>query len=267
MKNENIAKKILIPVLAAAYGLLVSGIAGIPLKSKSFVLSENLLSMLIQLIVAAFTIFFCIKIMPKIFSNCSSYKAQFPKFSVVLALLVIVPFVIILKYDLIYYVFIFAPDKNAEIFPFVCESLSENLIESIPAVLLAPVIEELSFRYMAISPFKKTSSKIFAFILITLLFGVFHVRNFLSATIDAAIFGIAFMATKNIIYPIIIHAFTNLIATIFGILSTYNVTEIKYIKTPVVLIFEEKAHIIFGILCLTGVIIMCFSLKNRKSKI
>ena len=197
MKNENIAKKILIPVLAVAYGLLACAIAASPLKSKSFVLSENLLSLLIQLIVAVFTIFFCIKIMPKIFSNCSSYKAQFPKFSVVLALLVIVPFVIILKYDLIYYVFILAPDKNAEIFPFVSESLSEDLIAGISAVLLAPVTEELSFRYMGISPFKKTSSKIFAFILISLIFGVFHVRNFFAATIDAAIFGIAFIYTKN----------------------------------------------------------------------
>lgn len=180
MKKEHNIIKFFMPIIAAVYCLLMAFLAAKLLKSKEFVLTENLLFTAVQLVEVFLTVFICSKIMPKLFSNCDSYKAKIPKFSIVIALLLIAPFIIILEYDFIYFIRGLITKEAVEKIPFVekTDSAYVTLIESISAVFLAPIIEEFSFRYMAISPFKKKKSKIIAFLFTTLVFGIIHVRNF-----------------------------------------------------------------------------------------
>ena len=258
MKKELNGLKFFMPLIAIIWGLGGACIAAIPLKSDNFVLSENLLSTLLESVIVAVTIFIAIKFIPKLFSNCSNYSVKKPQVPIILAILLVIPFIKILEYDFIYKIS-YAESSNIEILPFITDSFPETLFESISAVLLAPVLEELTFRYMALSPFKKRSSKIIVLIVKNY---VVHSSNYIAATIDAIVLGIIFLSSKNIIYPIICHSFTNLTSTIFGILSTFNITKITYTNgKPIALLFTTNAHICFGILFFIGIIVLCLSAK------
>ena len=263
MKKELNGLKFFMPLIAIICGLGGACIAAIPLKSDNFVLSENLLSTLLESVIVAVTIFIAIKFIPKLFSNCSNYSVKKPQVPIILAILLVIPFIKILEYDFIYKIS-YAESSNIEILPFITDSVPETLFESISAVLLAPVLEEFTFRYMALSPFKKRSSRIIVLIVVSLIFGLVHRSNYIAATIDATVLGIIFLSSKNIIYPIICHSFSNLTSTIFGILSIFNITKITYTNgKPIVLLFTTNAHICFGILFFIGIIVLCLSNKRK----
>ena len=262
MLKDNKLLNPIISALAAVYCLGASTLAALPSKSKEFVLSENILSLLIELIVAAFTILICFKVFPKVFSNCKNYEIKLPSLSKIFAILLIMPFIAIIKYDLIYNIVI--NESNSYIAePFITSNIYEDLIESISAIFLAPVIEELSFRYMAITPYKSKSARIIVLILISLFFGIVHVRNFIAATFDAIIYGIVLLYTKNIGYSILCHSFTNLSSLIFELLATYNIADIRYINNPVIIVFPNNIQIVFGLMAIAGFIVL-FLNKNKK---
>ncbi len=267
MKKEHNIIKFFMPVIAIAYCLLMAFLAAKLLKSKEFVLTENLLFTAVRLVEAFLTVFICSKIMPKLFSNCDSYKAKIPKFSIVIALLLIAPFILILEYDFIYFIRGLITKEAVEKIPFVekTDSAYVTLIESISAVFFAPIIEELTFRYMAISPFKKKKSKIIAFLFTTLVFGIIHVSNFFAVAIDATILGLVFLGTKNIVYCILMHAFGNLSKTVFFLLAFYGISDINYCQMPIILFVDKQTKIFGGILFLIGLTIILFSKKKRNS--
>ena len=266
MEKKHYILKLFMPFLSIIYLVLVMLLAALPLKTDSFVLSERLMSTLIEFGIAILTIFISLKIMPELFSNCKNYKTKLLSFSGVIAILLIVPFITIIEYDVIYNVKILDSSEKYEILPFACDSVFEELICCISAVLLAPVNEELSFRYLSLTPFNKKISQLIVMILVSVIFAHLHNNNFLPIFVNSIIFGLVFIFTKNILCSILFHSFSNLSIFIFGILTKYNITDIKYISNTKILIFSGKTQFVFGILFLVGLIILCFSGKAKVKK-
>ncbi len=70
MKKEHNMLKLLMPIIAVIYAVLVISLYALPVKTDSFVLSENLLSLLFDFITTIITILICSKLLPKLFNNC-----------------------------------------------------------------------------------------------------------------------------------------------------------------------------------------------------
>lgn len=138
----------------------------------------------------------------------------------------------------------------------------------ISAFFLAPVYEELSFRYLALSVFRNRKIQIIFGVLVALFFGVIHMSNFMGAFMDALIYMLLFVFTKNIVLSIWTHCCWNVIATIFIIMSYLGVLEISKSSYPSVFKVENiSATIISCILAIIGIVIIILGYKkNAKVK-
>lgn len=93
-----------------------------------------------------------------------------------------------------------------ETLTYTTSELREDLIASIHAVLLAPVLEELCFRQMAISPFRRRGAQVAVCVVMAVLFGILHVRNSPGAFFAAMVYGLVFIWSRNIWCGITLHA-------------------------------------------------------------
>lgn len=107
------------------------------------------------------------------------------------------------------------------------EALSSKFIlTAIAAVIFAPVVEELLFRYLIYNGLKKINP-IFAHIIVGLLFGFFHVWgyviiereyiqlvNMLPYVVMSLGFSVIYSKTNNILCSIIVHMTINIVAVL-----------------------------------------------------
>ncbi|OJF91371.1 CPBP family intramembrane glutamic endopeptidase [Alkalibacterium sp. 20] len=83
----------------------------------------------------------------------------------------------------------------------------------ISAVILAPITEEFIFRGLILNKWAEKSSNTRALIISSLLFGVLHFGSFIIPQfIGGLLYGIVYIKTKKLIYPILMHVINNLIA-------------------------------------------------------
>ena len=73
-----------------------------------------------------------------------------------------------------------------------------------------------------------------------LLFGILHVRNFLGAYIDAMLYGLVFIWTRNIWYAVLLHVGHNLMATLLAVYCMLGFGEIQMSKMPVIILPDTK---------------------------
>lgn len=82
----------------------------------------------------------------------------------------------------------------------------------ISTVILAPVTEEFLFRGLLLNKLAETSSNKRALIISSLLFGILHFGSFIIPQfIGGLLYGIVYIKTKKLIYPILMHVMNNLI--------------------------------------------------------
>lgn len=87
----------------------------------------------------------------------------------------------------------------------------------IGAVLFAPVIEEIIFRGIILNKWAERSSNIRALALSSLVFGLIHFDSLIvPQLIGGLIYGLVYLKTKKLIYPIFMHMLYNLLS--FGLL-------------------------------------------------
>ncbi|MBR4219346.1 MAG: CPBP family intramembrane metalloprotease [Bacteroidales bacterium] len=134
--------------------------------------------------------------------------------------------------------------------------LREDLMSSVHAVLLAPVLEELCFRQMAISPFRRRGAQIAVCVVMAVLFGMLHVRNFMGAFIDALFYGLVFIWSRNIWNSVALHAGCNLTATLLAVYCWLGLGELQIAKTPVIILPDAKVIIASAILFALGFILI-----------
>ena len=135
------------------------------------------------------------------------------------------------------------------------DELREDLLASVHAVLLAPVLEELCYRQLAISPFRRRGAQILVCVVMALLFGILHVRNFLGASIDAMLYGLVFIWTRNIWYAVLLHVGHNLMATLLAVYCMLGLGEIQMSKMPVIILPDTKVVVAAVALAIIGVVL------------
>lgn len=134
--------------------------------------------------------------------------------------------------------------------------LHEDLLASVHAVLLAPILEELCFRQMAISPFRRRGAQITVCVVMAILFGILHIRNFPSAFLDAIIYGLIFILSRNIWYSVVLHAGGNLTATLLAVYCGLGFGNLQMTKTPVIVLPDTKAIIGSIVLAVVGILLI-----------
>jgi membrane protease YdiL (CAAX protease family) len=130
----------------------------------------------------------------------------------------------------------------------------EFLIKAIPALIIAPLFEELIFRKIFIDKLSKIYTVKFSIIFSSLCFSLYHLPNFsnlIPTLILGLISGYLYLKSKNITISIIFHFLCNLIV---GLLKLYGKTLLDNIDN-----FNLNTY--YWIFILSGFILLIIGLK------
>lgn len=256
------------PMLACIYGISLSLLCGSVMMGEDSSLYQQLLSKLLEVLAIVLTVFLIRKIIPMAFPHVRERKLSLPPAYALIAIFLIVPLWLIVKYHLVYVTA--SSFGNVDLQPVVstASELKEALVACISAVFLAPVYEELSFRYLALAPFKKKSSQIIFGCLVAAFFGIIHLSNFMGAFMDGLVYMLLFVLTGNIVLSIWTHCCWNLITMIYFVLSHFGVLDISQSSYPTVVRVENTGAVAAAsMLAIIGVAVLIVGYKMRSRNV
>ncbi len=262
MKKLATILKPLIPVLAAAYGLGIIYLTALPMADGDESLGSQVLCWIITLGAIALTFFIVKRVEPKVFPEARQFSMKWPIFPVVAGLLLMTPLWVVVKEYIVYGFTSLIDTVRLEPIAFTPDEIREDLLASVHAVLLAPVLEELCYRQLAISPFRRRGAQIAVCMVMAVLFGILHVRNFFGSFLAATLFGLVFVWSRNIWYAVLLHAGSNLTATLFGVYCVFGLGEVQMSKIPVIFMPDAKFAVASVVLAIAGL----FLLKRKQSQ-
>ena len=262
MKKLATILKPLMPVLAAAYGLGIIYLTALPMADGDESLGSQVLCWIITLGAIALTFFIVKRVEPKVFPEARQFSMKWPIFPVVAGLLLMAPLWLVVQEYLVYGFTSLINTVRLEPIAFTPDEIREDLLASVHAVLLAPVLEELCYRQLAISPFRRRGAQIAVCMVMALLFGILHVRNFFGSFLAATLFGLVFVWSRNIWYAVLLHAGSNLTATLVGVYCVFGLGEFQMSKIPVIFIPDAKFAVASVVLAIAGL----FLLKRKQSQ-
>lgn len=245
-----------IPILATAYSLALIFVTALPSYGENSGFGAELLSWLLTIACIGLTIFLVTRVEPKIYPSSQRFSLKFPELTIIAGLLLIAPLWTIAKEFVVYGITSLSQSVQLEPMVYTTAEIREDLTASVHAVLLAPLLEELCFRQMAISPFKSRKSRIIVCLVMALLFGLLHIRNFPGAFTDAVIFGLIFIWTKNIWCSVALHAGCNLTSTIFAVLCWLGLGNFQMTRTPVIILPDTLFIICSTVLAIMGALLI-----------
>ncbi len=248
--------KPLMPILSAVYGLAIIYITALPIADNNPTIVSEILTWLITLVGIAMTFYLVQYVEPKIFPAAEQFPLKLPSIFVLLGLLLIAPLWLVAEGYIVYGMTSLVQPVQMESLIYTTEELREDLLSSIHAIFLAPVLEELCFRQMAISPFRRRSAIIVVCVVMAFLFGLLHVRNFPGAFISALVYGFVFIWSRNIWYSVILHAGHNLAATLFAVYCWLQLGDMQITKIPVIILPDMKVIIASLFLAIAGVLLL-----------
>lgn len=247
--------KSLMPVLSATYGFAIIYVTALPVAGGQTFVGE-VLTWLVTLAGIALTLLLVHRVEPKLFPAAGLFPLKMPKVSVFVGLLLITPLWLVAEEYIVYGITSLAHTVQMKPLTYTTAELREDLLSSVHAVLLAPLLEELCFRQMAISPFRRRGAQIAVCVVMAILFGVLHVRNFPGAFISALFYGLVFIWSRNIWYSVALHAGSNLTATLLAIYCWLQLGDMQMTSTPVIILPDMKVIIASLFLAITGVLLL-----------
>ena len=99
-------------------------------------------------------------------------------------------------------------------------------------------------------------------VVMAILFGMLHVRNFPGAFISALFYGLVFIWSRNIWFSVILHTGRNLAATLLAVYCWLKLGDIQMAKIPVIILPDIKVVFASLFLAIAGVLL----LKKNNSK-
>jgi len=243
--------KPLMPLLATAYAVALIYVTSMPLEGDVQTFSSELMSWVITLAGIGLTLFILIRFEQKWFPETRQFPLKLPNLSSLAGLMLIAPLCLTIEGYVVYGLTSMVHTVQLEPLTYTASELREDLLSSVHAVLLAPVLEELCFRQMAISPFCRRRTQIVVCVVIAILFGMLHVRNFPGAFFSAMLYGLVFILSRNIWYGVALHAGHNLTAVLLAVYCWLGLGDIQMAKTPI--IFLSDAKVIVGSVILAGI--------------
>lgn len=248
--------KPLMPILSAVYGVAVIYVTALPIAGDNPTFVGECLTWLLTLAGIALTLFLVHSVEPKVFPAARLFPLQLPKIAVFAGLLLIAPLWLIVEEYILYGITSLAYTIQLEPLTYSTAELQEDLLSSVHAVLLAPLLEELCFRQMAISPFRRRGARIVVCVVMAILFGMLHVRNFPGAFISAMFYGLVFIWSRNIWYSVTLHAGCNLTATLLAVYCWLELGEMEMTRIPVIILPDMKVFIASLFLAIAGVLLL-----------
>ena len=245
--------KPLMPIIATVFGFTLIYVTSLPMLDEGQSVGGELLSWLLTSAAIVLTYYIVFNVEPKVFQEAAEFPPKRPDFKTIAVILLIAPLFFLVQEYIVYGLASLCSNLQMEPLTYSAEELREDLFSSIHAVLLAPVLEELCFRQMAVSPFRRRGTQVVVCIVMALLFGMLHIRNFAGSAFGALAFGLVFVSTHNIWYSVALHAGNNLIATLLAIYCWLDLGEIKMSHLPVIMIPDIKVLIASIILAAFGV--------------
>ena len=253
--------KSLMPILAAAYSTALIYVTALPIDSDSPGFGGELLSWLLTLAGIGLTLFLVQRVEPRLFPAAERFRLKLPKSFVFVGLLLMAPLWFVAKDYIIYGLTWFFHPVQMEPLTYTTPKLREDLLAAVHAVLLAPVLEELCFRQMAFSPFRSRRAQIAVCVIMALLFGMLHVRNFLGAFIDAMFYGLVFIWSRNIWNSVALHAGCNLTVTLLAVYCWLGLGDLKMASIPIIILPDVK--VIVGCIVLFAIGILLIKTKRK----
>ena len=240
------------PILAAVYGFMMIYVTALPMANGNETLGREVLTWLLTLAAIALTYTLVHRVEPKVFPEAKQFSLKLPSLFVAIGLLLITPLWNITEGFTVFGLTSLISTVQMEPIAYTPDELREDLLSSVHAVLLAPVLEELCYRQLAISSFQRRWVQVVVCVLMALLFGIVHVRNFLGAFLSAMFYSLVFIWTRNIWYAVVLHAGHNLTATLLAVYCMLDLGEIQMSKTPVIFLPDTKVIIASLILAVAG---------------
>lgn len=247
--------KPLVPILSAIYGIAIIYVTALPVADGHPGFVGEMLTWLITLAGIAITLFLVQYVEPKVFPVTGQFPLESPKISVIIGLLLIAPLWLVAEGYIVYGMTSLAHTVQMEPLTCTTDELRENLLASIHAVFLAPVLEELCFRQMAISPFRRRGTQIVVCVVMAILFGMLHGRNFPDAFINALVYGLVFIWSRNIWYSVVLHAGSNLAKTLLAVYCWLQLGDMQMTKIPVIILPDMNVIIASLFLAIAGVLL------------
>ena len=247
--------KPIMPVLAAVYGFMLIYVTAMPMAGGNESLSSHVLTWMLTLAAIALTYVLVRRVEPSIFPEAKQFSLKLPMPAVLLGVLLLAPLWGVAEGYIVYGLTSLIHPVQLEPTTYTPDELREDLLASVHAVLLAPVLEELCYRQLAISPFRRRGAQILVCVVMALLFGILHVRNSLGASIDAMLYGLVFIWTRNIWYAVLLHAGHNLMATLLAVYCMLGLGEIQMSKMPVIILPDTKVIVAAVALAIIGVVL------------
>ena len=249
MDKLNVFLKPLVPFLAVAYSMAVIYVTALPVAGDNPGFCGELLTWLLTLAGIVLTLFLVGRVEPKVFPAAGRFPLKLPKLSLVAGLLLIAPLWLVVEGYIVYGITSLAHSIQMEPLAYTTADLRKDLLSSVHAVLLAPVLEELCFRQMAISPFRRRGAQIIVCVVMAVLFGIAHVRNFPGAFLSAIVYGLVFIWSRNIWCGVALHAGRNLAVTLLMLYSWLGLGDMQMAKIPVIFLPDSKvifASVVFA---------------------
>lgn len=248
--------KPLMPIIAAAYGTALIYVTALPTDSNSQAFGGELLSWLLTLAGIGLTLFLVHRVEPRVFPAARQFRLKRPMALVIVGLLLIAPLWFVAKEYIVYGLTWLVHPVQLEPLTYTTAELREDLLASVHAVLLAPVLEELCFRQMAISPFRRRGAQVAACVAMAVLFGLLHVRNFPGAFINALIYGLVFVWSRNVWYSVALHAGCNLTATLLAVYCWSGLGDMMMTSIPVIILPDVKVIVGSIVLFTIGILLI-----------
>ena len=252
MDKLNVFLKPLVPFLAVAYSMAVIYVTALPVAGDNPGFCGELLTWLLTLAGIVLTLFLVGRVEPKVFPAAGRFPLKLPKLSLVAGLLLIAPLWLVVEGYIVYGITSLAHSIQMEPLAYTTADLRKDLLSSVHAVLLAPVLEELCFRQMAISPFRRRGAQIIVCVVMAVLFGILHVRNFPGAFLSAIVYGLVFIWSRNIWCSVALHAGRNLAVTLLMLYSWLGLGDMQMTKMPVTFLPDSKVLLASVVLSVVG---------------
>lgn len=248
--------KPLMPILSAVYSVAIIYLTALPVAGEHPSFVGEILTWLITLAGIVLTLFLVHRVEPKVFPDARRFPLKLPKFSVFAGLLLIAPLWLVAEEYIVYSITSLVHTIQMEPLTYTTDELREDLLSSVHAVLLAPLLEELCFRQMAISPFRRRGAQIVVCVVMAILFGILHVRNCPGAFISALFYGLVFIWSRNIWCSVTLHAGSNLAATLLAVYCWLQLGDMQMTRTPVIILPDMKVFIASLFLAVAGVLLL-----------
>ena len=257
MKDRIIACiKPFVPILAAIYGLALIYVTALPIADGNDTIGREVMTWMLTLAAIVLTYVIAYWLEPKVFPETKQFSMKLPSLAVATGLLLLAPLWLVVEGYLVYGFTSLFHAVQLKPITYTSDELREDLLVCVHAVMLAPVLEELCYRQLAISPFRRHRTQIIVCAVMALLFGILHVRNFIGASFSAMFFGLVFIGTRNIWYAIVLHAGRNLTVTLIAVYCTLGLGDIQMSSTPVIYLLDAKVIIASMVLAVIGLIML-----------